>query len=1162
MDFTEKQKRALRTDKKENLLVSAAAGSGKTTVMVERIKKLILENKVPIDRFLVVTFTKDAASGMKAKLTTAIREEIAKGGPDAPFLREQLTNMSRAQISTFDSFAQDVDKTFFYLIDLDPMVKAIDPIQTELLKQEAMNACFADFLDAKDADFLAFLDDYSTGNQWGLDTIKDNLISAYDKLRNIPDYMEWLKECAEELNVTAEELKNSRLLAEAGRELRSLLKQSLEGFQTVTAMLESAGIMSLAEKSAADEEGVEKILESTDTVSLIDGINGFKAKTFKAAKDEQDLWNEWKDSVNPVRNEAKEIISDINKKYYGNFDIGTAAEDMRATYPRALTFLAIMEKYEEHFRELKAAKKGIDFADMEHYAIEILSHEEAAEVYRQRFDYIFIDEYQDSNYLQEAIIDRIKRDDNVFMVGDVKQSIYGFRNAEPSIFMDKYRRFGDSAEILSESVDLNENFRSKKPVIHAVNTIFEQLIDGYDDAAALHQGLKSENDKEHTVYLDVIDVASDDLEDVDEELKDQKAYEWEAHHICEIIDEVLKEEISEGETTRPIQKKDIVILARDNNLCGIYKEVLTRAGYDAFVEENSGYFDTIEIAVFTDLLRVIDNYHRDVPLLSVLRSFLFHFSIDDLIRIRLDCKKGPYYEAFRAYGENGEDEDLKDQVRRTLADLAEWRRRAGYMPIDEFLWYLIDKTGYYAFIGTLPAGEQRQANLRAIIDKAAVFRENGGEGSLYAFLRYVEALKKKDKVQVGQTSVMGENDDVIRIKTIHKSKGLEYPVVILAGLGKELKLSGDSGKWMLDLDIGIGLQAVDRATYSYRETLPMKVMKQRAARKAREEEVRVLYVACTRAKDVLRMTGTAKGTPAKNTFLRWLLPIFEEKEDDLLVPRCFTLGNLASRAASAAAPVSRGVSVKAESADPDLVLKVDEILSYRYPYQEDLAAKSKYSVSELAGHGVKPPKIRYPALAREILEEDKNDEPDEIPRDDPDRGFHKDLLWGAALGTVLHSVMEHMDFREAMKAKEEAGDDREKVKEYLNGFLDGLEASEILMPIERASVDTELFERFLETDLAKRMTDSPALYKETPFVNTVEMDGRDILVQGIIDCYFEEGDELVLIDYKSNLSKENIKEIYDTQIKLYKKALEDLTGKKVKESYLYLIRYGELVDMS
>jgi recombination helicase AddA, Firmicutes type len=1179
MKWTKEQQEAIELRDK-NILVSAAAGSGKTAVLVERIKQLILKDQIPLHQMLVVTFSNAAASEMREKIVDAISKEMEAMGESnscsskASFLREQLNQIHRANISTFHAFSMEVIRRYFYLIDIEPNVKICDEAQKTILQAEAMEQLFTDLFESGNQDFLAFLNQYSvTKNE---NAVKEMIYEAHNFIQSIPDSFLWLREKIEELNGSMEEFVAGAAYHEIRNEVDRSLTFARSCFLKAREVLEIQGISSLVPKCDLEIDMVEGLLESFGQLSFSEFAamaQDIKFQTYMASKEEKEIYAEIKDIVSQYRDKGKAIIKKVCTQYL-NISLEEYLADINQTYPEALTLCFLVESFDSLYKEKKKRKRLIDFNDIEHYALMILSHEEAAAEYRNKFQYIFIDEYQDSNIVQETLISRIKRDNNLFMVGDVKQSIYKFRLAEPEIFIGKYEDFKMNNRESDHKLDLNKNFRSKKSIIDAVNDIFRQIMNKdlsgleYDDAAALYEGAPYEGDLNYPVELHIADdMQIEDLV-VDDEIKEMKKAEIEAYTAVQIIKAAKGSEIFDSKRGMiyKLSNKDIVILLRSaKGYAEVYYEALMKEGIPAFVDTSDGYFDTMEIEVFLNLLKIIDNKKQDIPLLSVLRSPIFGCSVEELIRIRMENQDGAFYKAFLEYARNGGNAPLREKCEHIICQISSWKKEESMMTLEDFLWKLIRETGYYEYIGAIPAGVQRQANLRALIDKAVQFQSSQMKG-LFSFIQYIEAMKKR-KVAMGQVKLIGENDDVVRIMTIHKSKGLEFPMVIVGGLNKRFNRDSESHRLSLHKDIGLGLRYVDKEHSLYKKTLIQTAIEQKKSRESMAEELRILYVAFTRAMDRLVLLGTL--TDIEESLKAYS---FKDSEDftgarsyfDFLIPSvkksdiicCWhNRGDISIKKEETEQQknvIFELIRGKRQSINKMLRSEIDRRLGFRYPYQEALELKSKFTVTDLN------------RLAKGQSPNQKMIGPLPVPE------FNREgsQFTAAEKGTILHKIMEHLDFR---SMSESTGQNRGQSEEMelIQKCTGEMVRRELMTQEELDAVDLSKVQKFFDSPIGRRACKAEKLFKEVSFNLKKEVFGEPVIVQGTIDCYFEENGRTILLDYKSNAMRdgdregeiERITDNYRLQLDLYKEALEVIRKVKVEESYLYLFHLDEAIKI-
>ncbi len=1168
MKWTDKQFEAI-SDRGHNLLVAAAAGSGKTAVLVERIKTLILKDGCPIDRMLVVTFTNAAASEMKEKIEKAIREEITElsQSQDAgrnekiSLLKRQLDLLPVANISTFHSFSMEVVKRFFFVIGCEPNFRICDEANKVILEDRAMDELMERRYEEGGEPFCAFLDKFS-GDRSD-DRVRAMIKELSDRLDSMPEPDEWMDEKTEALKAGKEEFMHGAVIDFLWRETErtitdclGLLRESVD--LTEKAVLGRGALLASNDYSKAAQIIVpvkDRNYEETMRELSLFRLDSLRKEIFSAkANPEADpaILDDIKTLVDARRKNVKKALDSLRESLFDESE-DKMYQGVLSTCEDVKYLGELVKEYRSIFSEIKRSKGLMDFSDLEHFAYEILKHDEAAEFYRDKFRHIFVDEYQDSNVVQEALIKRIAGENNLFTVGDVKQSIYRFRLAEPEIFEKRYRDYkaeyeekGD--ETSSLKIDLNRNFRSKNSVIGFINDVFSSVMDNYGADEALYAGDPESGRNNWDPALYMISESWDDSQDLDDAIKDLKKTEKEALLTVRIIRDSLGKTIYDSKLgiERPLTKKDIVILMRGIKDRGdVFYKVLMENNIPCFVDDNKGYFDTIEINTFMSLLQLIDNAKQDIPLLTVMRSEILGFDINDLAEIRACHKKGSFYECMKQYIEDGPDELLRNRVSWALNKLSDWRRKAEAMPLEELVWTLMTETGFYAAMGAMPGGTVRQANLRLLADKALDYRKNQNSG-LYGFINYVDHIKKKD-IKMGQARVVTEDEDTVRIMTIHHSKGLEFPMVIISGYTK--RLGGDNKKTFLsaDKDLGIGLPNVNRREKWYRETILQKLIKRKSSSDEAREEERVLYVAMTRAKDILCMTGTAKDPEDKlakayaslkddSSFFGMTGRILSSKPGMIRIVGDAELGKTAglrNRSAGKALKILDNVPGKPDD-------EIERIMGFRYPFEEDTRMKSKYSVSELNSRSYEH---------KLIFDTDMPREPE------------KNGLSAGHVGTITHSVLERMDFLKT------GGLDRSEGEKAVLDLVSEMVREEYLTEDEAEAIDVSRLYDFACTPLGRRIGEAQRggrLFREKAFNLITEVDGSDAMVQGIIDCYFVEDGKIVLVDYKTTAPANvpGIKERYSVQMSIYKEALESATGLEVCESYLYLTNLGLTVDMN
>ncbi len=1198
--FTDEQLKAIETTDK-SVLVSAAAGSGKTSVLIERIIRIILEGKANVDEMLVVTFTNAAASEMRLRLSAAIRKRMAAHPEDAARMKDQLARLYRAYISTIDSFALRVIKEFFHEIDMEPNFSVTDDVQGELLRREAVSELLEDGFANDDliegGSFRAFLRLYS--EERSEEGFMEGILKAYERLRTMPDYFGWAYKKAEQLKVSEATFEGSELQKMMLTDALDVYAGVTDAYRRLQGMFDDAGIPEMYEEKllpqAESAQAVYSMLRNGRfDADVVAAIEAFPSITLTAKKAQKEAYEPIKKAVKSLRDDAKEDIRDFLNRYFAP-DFATRLSEMNTTYDHTVYYLKLLEEFERRYDAKKREKKVIDFADMEHIAVRVLKNDEAADTLRRRFKYIFVDEYQDTNNIQEHLISRVARPDNVFRVGDVKQSIYRFRQAEPEIFERLYAKFSAGADPDGIAIDLGRNFRSNDATIRYINHVFSRIMEGYDERAMLYTGLKdipAEYDFVPEVHILLEDsgntkeAAEEVIEEgteasaeevlIDEEIEELTKEEAEAEYIAGLVASIIGTEFydSMNRVVRKAEARDIVILLRAVKYRG---EVMSRAlrdrGIEPHIEDTEDYFDTVEIGVALSLLTCIDNMKRDVPLISVLHSEVFGFEPADLARIRIahsehmreaggTGKTRPaYWQAFEWFAEEGPEGSLKERAKSAKDSLLEWRMLSRMMPLEDLVWKVLVDSGYYRMAGAMAGGAERQANLRALADRAGAFSKDQ-VATLSSFISFLEILKGK-KLKNGQASIVGSDDDVVRISTIHKSKGLEFPFVIVGSIGRRFKMDNNEKKLSFDSEIGLGLPYIDPARRYWRSTIVQRAINAKSRRDAYREELRLLYVAMTRARNKLFLVGTckdeedlAKSETRPKSFLRAMSEVLMTSFNRYrIAPLVYT------KAAFKAGPHERIEAYLNEPLTEEEQAIYDEIdrrFRYRYPDEDLLTAKAKWSVSAIRREEL----IDEEAKQREIV----------ITSGDEVAGIRTGVekrkhASAADIGTAYHRIMEFLDFTKVI------GEDGTADTGYIAERAAFLKDHDAIDEDVYTSLDLGRIAAFFTGELGRRAVAAASkgkLRREKPFTLRTVRGGRDMTVQGVIDCCFEEEGRMILIDYKSSYIKpgtsretelERIRNEYKVQIELYSEAVEKGTGMEVSEAYLYLFTIAEALRM-
>lgn len=1168
-----------------DILVSAAAGSGKTAVLVERIVNRICVDNPPvdIDRMLVVTFTKAAAAEMRERVSRAI-DSLKEQKPDDENLQRQSTLVHNALITTIDSFCLFVVQNNFAQLNLDPDFRIGDQAELKLMLKDALAQVFEDNYAREDNEaFINLIDTYSKGRNDS--AVRQMVEDIYYKAGSSSWPRKWMNSLLRLYDIkSAKQLEDSEIIKEIVDYSRVLLEEAVQEL-TMAKDLASAtpGLEKYALTLSEDIALFDGMADVTGYVGMQEFLNkisfGRIAVIRKFDGDEKK-----KERVKSMRDAAKKKIDGIKQKYFG-MSIELMYEQLERQRPFVKELIRLSLEFYDAMEAVKTRKRVFDFSDIEHFALRILVDEqtleptETAREFSKHFEEIMIDEYQDSNQVQEDILTAISREHqgvgNMFMVGDVKQSIYRFRMARPELFMEKYNTY-TSDDSAHQRIDLHKNFRSRNEVLDFTNDIFYKIMAAdlgnvqYDDDAALYPGASYPEETMRPELL-LVDYKDEDLSEIIED-EDGDKVQIEALLIANRIRSLMENGMVTDKKTgqlRAVQYRDIVILSRSVATWGnTVAAVLKDCDIPAHVESNTGYFSSYEIQVILSMLRILDNPLQDIPMAAVLASPIVGMDDEELAQIRSAFKGVSFAQAVLSAmaGENGyEDEKLKafalvfERLRGAVADT----------PIHELLYMMLDETGFYRYASAMPAGKRRRQNIDMLIEMAAAYEKTSYKG-LFHFVRYID-IQQKYEIDYGEADTAGENDDVVRIMTIHKSKGLEFPVVFVSGLGKGFNTQDTKSDLVIHEKLGLGLVEKTKSPRTKRPSLIRNEIESRIKRENLGEELRVLYVALTRAKEKIILTGGLsnaqksfekyRGNVNANQpisfgqregagcYLDWIIPAMLSYPDKYTVSTVDATEFAARTAMDMAAnDISKMQLVKQISkADETKVKKLAEGFDFEYAYASDITKKSKYSVSELKHDSMVE---KYDSTEREaerpkfLLEEKETYVPD-FARDDDEAGSASNeskkpknaagVNPGALRGTAVHRVMECLDFKSLCDIDTK---DHVAVSAFVKKSMDEMLKKGLITDDMYRLTRPKLIEQFVSSDVAARMAQADKrgdLFKEKPFV----MDYEGVLVQGIIDVFWLENDKIVLLDYKTdrvNAAKELI-DRYNTQLKLYADAL-------------------------
>lgn len=1236
VQWTQEQQKVIQL-RNRNILVSAAAGSGKTAVLVERIIRMLTDSDSPadVDQLLIVTFTEAAAAEMKERIREAIERELEER-PEDVHLQRQATLIHSAQITTIHSFCLSVIREHFHVIDIDPGFRIAEEGELKLLKQdvleELLESCYAD----GKKEFLDFVEKAGSGRNDR--KIEEIILQLYEYSRSYPQPDKWLQECVQMYRPAAGQTGDEKepagtAKAEVGKEpiyfTRAMdeVKQYLADLQElleegIRICEEPDGPYMYADMLETDREMLSDIASASTFAEMSVKVSNLNWKRLSAKKDEA-VSVEKRERIKALREQAKKLMKDMIGTYFYQ-EPEEMLKDMVDSYETMTVFTGLVQKFSQAFSAKKKSKNMIDFSDMEQFALQILTEEQegrlvpslSAREYQEQFAEVMIDEYQDSNLIQEAILTSVstvsRGKNNIFMVGDVKQSIYRFRLSRPELFMEKYDTYSveDSDR---QRIDLHKNFRSRTEVLDSVNDVFRRIMRrelggiAYDGQAALYPGaefeplLREDGSSANETELLLLDTSDEEEGEAD---AGGTGMELEARMAAKRIHELVRtgqvKDKKSGQY-RKIEYRDIVILTRSmRGWAETFSAVLMEEGIPAYAGSREGYFEAYEVSVLLDYLRLLDNQRQDVPLAAVLASPFAGLDAGQMAEIRTAFPEGTFYEAAESYVSAGkgqfadstpsgrqdagaaQPEEVKGHICRQLWEsldafyrkLGYFREMVPYTAIHDLLWKILEETGYGLYVAAMPGGEQRAANVEMLVEKAAAFEGTSYKG-LFNFVRYIELLRKYD-VDYGEANIADEQSDTVRIMSIHKSKGLEFPVVFVAGMGKRFNTQDMRGSVIIHPEWGVGIDAVDLKRRTKIPTFLKKVIQQNVKLENLGEELRVLYVAMTRAKEKLILTGQLPDAEealeeiaqqgfgsgrdgalpfyslsGARSYLDWVLPAVCGRESPIQI-------YVRNRwdAALQEAVEEKGESLAREVLehwdarrvyDSEWKERLEEQIGFTYPFENARKLKMKFTVSEL----------KKRAYLSEESGEQSFEEPDVIPLI-PQFLQEEEELTGASRGSAYHKLLELLDFT------------REYEKEDLQNAVCRLQEEKKLSGEMAACIRIKDILGFLNCPSGQRMHKAALqslLYKEQPFVLGVdaqeiypeEAGGEVILIQGIIDVYFEEDGELVVLDYKTDQVKtaEELRDKYHSQLEYYGAALEQLLKKHVKEKIIYSFTLGQ-----
>ncbi|MCR5773847.1 MAG: UvrD-helicase domain-containing protein [Lachnospiraceae bacterium] len=1175
MEYT-KEQLGFIGDRGHNVLVSAAAGSGKTAVIVERVIRLITEEGYSVSELLVVTFTRAAAAEMKDRIRDALSERLMSGtltGAQREHLSKQMSLIFTADINTIDSFCLNLVREHFNKCSIDPSFRVADEGELRLIAQDVMDRLLEDRYESGDEAFYRFVDFASTGrNDSG---VAEGIRNVYRFAIARPDPKGYISAMMKQYEVTSEEeLEKSIFMQELMRLAKEKIRLVLDILEQAKSICEAPGGPFVYNEMIESDLEQARQLDAANTYS--DCRNVAQELSFKALSRKKD------DSIDPdlrekakaLRSNAKDILSNLIALDLFSKTTDDIIYELSQCLPYAEMLADLTNEYIDRYEEAKKDRGVVDFSDLEHMALEILRDDETRENIRGRYKELIIDEYQDCNRVQEEIFKAVSNGHDYVTVGDVKQSIYGFRDACPGLFTDKFERYRAGMDEASSLITLSKNFRSSRPVTEAVNGVFGSIMSKecggayYDESQSLHYGgvYKHEAPEWNTEYLRIgFDSKGTEKKAVVEaraiaaRIRELVGKPLKGHSFPDPVDDPggdpaeqegmaeikpLQLENRKDNKVRECGYGDIVILLRSlKETSDIYAEVFASEGIPLVFDSKSGYLLSYEIREILNLLTIIDNPRQDIPLAGVMMGYFGGFSPSDMVLVRSSAPGENLYDSLV----NAAASD--DRCRSFVERLDSYRKKSVYTPIHELIEEIISDFHYDHFVRALSDGMRREGNLRLLKKRAAEFEKTSFHG-LFKFLRYIDNMKKYD-IDFGEASGT-VHTDAVRIMSIHHSKGLEFPVVFVSNLSKGINQSDSNDTMIFDDGLGIGLDLIIRERNLKIRTVIKKIISNNMRAATVSEEMRILYVAMTRAENKLILTAVSeeekenkkvsKTDPAQASTLRDLIETaitrmndnvsFEIK--DIPVIQNENADDAATEPAKAS-DVREVIELSDKVADGD----IEEILKdlrFEYPYEKSVNVPQKVSVSYIKHEAMEEKGVSIAS--------------------DP-RGDRVVPTAGAKRGTAVHTAFEHL--RLGM-----SGTDQE-----IESYLDSLVAERKLSAEERGYIKTDDISTFLSSDICRRMKEADErheLYREQPFIISVPASRIDksypeedrVMVQGIIDAFFIEDGKVVVVDYKTDSVRDEqiLIDRYQAQLDYYESALRQLMTADSSEKVIYSVSLG------
>ena len=1175
-------------------------GSGKTAVLVERIINKIVNEKIDIDKLLVVTFTNAAASEMRARIMDAIYKYLEEK-PEDEHMQKQTILMGKSNICTIHSFCLDVIKNNFYEISISPNFRIGDQTEIELLKQEVLEDMFEEKYIEENKEFLDLINTYT--NYRGDEPLKEIILKIHRFIQASPFPEEWLEEKIEEFNLK-QNLETDFSNTAWGKILINVFEDDLYSciieLKSIKKDLDKfIELEKFSKTISSDIEKLEELKSNTDSWDkLYELSNSLKWDTWPR---DSKIVIEQKEIAKEKRDNVKKKFSKIRDKIL-ICDSRRANEDISSMYNIMYAIKNIIIEFIQKYQEAKKEKNIVDFSDIEHFALKILLEKKedkyiptkTAEKYMEKFEEIAIDEYQDSNLVQEYILNAVSRGNNIFMVGDVKQSIYKFRQARPELFINKYETYKlkeQKNESDSLKIQLFKNFRSRKNVLDITNFVFENIMSkqlgdiNYDEKEYLNLGANFEEPQEECNFAGKTELAIIDLKEAEDEQKEENEniedIVIEAKLVADKIQELINSKYKVYDKKigyRDISYKDIVILLRaTSNLAPIYERELNNLNIPVFSDVGTQYLETVEIQTIMSVLKIIDNPMQDIPLVSVLRSPIGKFDDNDLIQIKLQGshKKYDYFYEILLEASKNEKLPINKKIRDFLEQLEKWRKQREYLALDELIWQIYLDTGYYNYVSLMPNGVLRQANLNILFEKAKEYEKSTFK-SLFNFINFIDKLKTNNG-DMDSAKLIGENEDVVRIMSIHKSKGLEFPVVFLCSTAKKFNMQDLNDNILLHQDIGIGPKYIDYERRIEYNTLAKIAIAEKIKTETISEEMRILYVALTRAKEKLIITGLSKDIEKEQKKKKDLLETYNEKNINPNILKNYKsyldwielvyLNNINEMKYIIDLKIytkdellqkwNKEENESIEETDEIKGLeeisenkKLKEILDWKYKNIEASTIQAKTSVSKIK-------EIENKNL--EFIFEDKIEY--NVQNMKKPKFLQNSVnITNAQIGTLMHLCIQKLDEKQ------------DYTYEKIENLIEKMIQNEIITKQEAEKININKLLSYTKSDLYKNLKKAKEIHKEQPFYMNIPANEiydvnieEKILVQGVVDLYYiDENDNIILVDYKTDYVKKDEKELiekYQKQLSIYKQAIEEALQKEVYKTYIYSIYLDKSIEL-